>query len=129
MRKFYQETKVAVDPGPKNLKDQVKAPGDHMEKASIANEKDLFDMKNYRMDRLPIREKSKIETWLEFAGFPLALGLFILILFFLNIPFLENIDPSRLGKTAKAHFDTIGALSFSRANIAMLAIFVAAVVL
>ena len=129
MKNNYQKTKVDVDPDQKNWKDHVNTPGDHMEKHSPANEKDLFDMENYRMDRLPIREKSKIEKWLEFTGFPLALGFFVLIMFFVDIPFLKNIDPAMLGKTAKAHFDTIGALNFSRANIAMLAIFAAAVVL
>ncbi len=95
----------------------------------VAEKTDLFDMGNYRMDRLPAREKSKIEKWLERIGFPLAIGLFVLIFSFMDISFLENIDPAGLSKTAKAHFDAIGAQAFSKANIAMLAVFVAAVVL
>ena len=100
-----------------------------METPPSANGNNIFDMSNYRMDRLPIRAKSKFEQYLESAGFPLAVFLFISILMFIDIPFLTNIDPETLSKTAKVHFDKIGATAFSKANVAMLAVFVAAVVL
>ena len=95
----------------------------------METEKNLFDMDNYRMDRLPVREKSKVEAWLGYAGFPLAVGLFALILWFLPIPFLENVDPARLSAAAKKQYDALGAAAFSRSAIAMLAVFVGAVVL
>lgn len=89
----------------------------------------IFDMNNYRMDRLPVREKSAFEQYLESAGFPLAVILFIALLMFIEVPFLATIDPETLSNTARVHFDKIGAPAFSKANVAMLAVFVAAVVL
>ncbi len=41
-----------------------------METPSSVNGNNIFDMNNYRMDRLPIREKLKFEKYLESAGFP-----------------------------------------------------------
>ena len=95
----------------------------------MKTEPNLFDMENYRMDRLPVRDKSRVEQWLEYAGFPLALGLFALILWFLPIPFLEHIDPKTLSAVAKKQYQAVGAVAFSKSAIAMLAIFVGAVVL
>lgn len=97
--------------------------------ALLENGFDVLDMKNYRMEKLPKREKSKFERFLMFIGGPLAITAFVLILFVLNIPFLDNIDTSALSKSAKANFETIGLQNFIYSNKAMLAIFVAALVL
>ncbi len=90
---------------------------------------DPLDMSNYRIEKLPVREKSGVEKLLERIGFPLALISFCLILFVFDIPYLSHIDPGILGKKALAQYERLGAAEFSRINIAMTAIFVAAVIL
>lgn len=90
---------------------------------------DPLDMRNYRVEKLPARTKAGFERWLEMAGGPLAAVVFILLLFVVKLPFLENIDPSVLGQTASARLDELGAGEFSRINAAMLAIFAAAIIL
>ena len=50
---------------------------------------DVLDMKNYRMEKLPKREKLKFERFLMRIGGPLAILSFVLILFVLKIPFLD----------------------------------------
>jgi len=90
---------------------------------------DVLDMHNYRMEKLPIREKSKFEKVLMWIGTPLAIISFLLILFFIDIPFLENFDVESLSKGAKINFDEIGLEQFIYSNKAMLAIFTAALIL
>ena len=90
---------------------------------------DPLDMHNYRVEKLPVRTKVGFERWLELTGGPIAAVAFILLLFVVKLPFLEQIDPGILGKTAAARFDELGAAEFSRVNAAMLAIFVAAIIL
>ncbi len=90
---------------------------------------DPLDMRNYRVEKLPKREKQGLERWLEIAGGPLAIASFLLLLFVVKVPFLQNIDPGILGKTAAARFEELGAAEFSRINGAMLAIFVTAIIL
>lgn len=90
---------------------------------------DPLDMHNYRMENLPVREKSKIEQYIAMVGAPLAILAFILIMWVIPLPFLENIDPATLSKAAKKAFDGIGAEAFSRTNVAMFAVFVASVIL
>ena len=48
--------------------------------AVLQNGFDVLDMKNYRMEKLPKREKSKFERFLMFIGGPLAIISFVLIL-------------------------------------------------
>ena len=93
--------------------------------ALLQNGFDVLDMKNYRMEKLPKREKSKFEKNLMIIGGPLAIISFVLILFVLNIPFLENLDTSNLSTSAKTNFENIGLENFIFSNKAMLAIFVA----
>ncbi|MEN8140900.1 MAG: SLC13 family permease [Thermodesulfobacteriota bacterium] len=93
------------------------------------HERDPFDMHNYRMEHLPVRVKSPFELMLAKIGLPLAGLSFLAIMFVFDISFLQNIDPATLSKKAKDFFDTIGPAKFSQANVAMLAIFVAAVIL
>ncbi|WP_456378102.1 SLC13 family permease [Lutibacter sp.] len=90
---------------------------------------DVLDMKNYRMEKLPKRDKSKFEKFLMSIGAPLAIISFVLILFVFDIPFLENIDISALSTTAKTNYESIGLQNFIFSNKAMLAIFVASLIL
>ena len=59
----------------------------------------------------------------------MAVVVYALIYFFLDISYLQNINPSTLTKKARLVYDAIGAENFSRANVAMLAIFVGALIL
>jgi anion transporter len=90
---------------------------------------DPLDMHNYRMENLPVRQKTEVEKWIAFVGAPLAILTFILIMWVIPLPFLQNIDPATLSKTAKPVFDKIGAEAFSNINIAMFAVFISAVIL
>jgi anion transporter len=90
---------------------------------------DILDMKNYRIEKLPVRSRSKVELFLQKIGFPLAIIVFLLLFFVVDIEFLRHFEYQKLGKTAKEAFDKIGSENFIRNNVAMLAIFVAALVL
>ena len=97
--------------------------------ALLQNGFDVLDMKNYRMEKLPKREKSKFEGFLMRIGGPLAILSFVLILFVLKIPFLDNLDTTSLSTSAKSNFESIGLENFIFSNKAMLAIFVASLIL
>ena len=90
---------------------------------------DPLDMKNYRIEKLPKMEKSGFEKYMAMAGAPLAILAFILIYFCIDIPYLNNIEFGDLGKSALARLDILGEEGFIRINYAMLAIFVASVIL
>jgi anion transporter len=90
---------------------------------------DPLDMNNYKIEKLPKRSKSKVESILAMIGSPLAVITFILIYFVAKPGFLINIDPSSLSDYARQIFETIGAEEFSRINIAMMAIFAVGIVL
>lgn len=90
---------------------------------------DPLDMKNYRVEKLPVREKSGLEKVLERIGLPLAIAAFLMILYVFDISYLADIDPSILGKKALATYEKVGAAEFSRINIAMMGIFIAAIIL
>jgi len=90
---------------------------------------DPLDMNNYRIERLPKRDKSRVEAFLSNVGGPLAIISFALIYFVFKPAFLENINQDSLTEFARGIFDSRGASEFSRINIAMLAIFVAGVIL
>ncbi len=89
---------------------------------------DLLDMNNYRIEKLPVRNKSKVEKFLMLIGIPLALISFLAIMFF-DIPFLSHFNVDALSVKAKANFDQIGLENFIFANKAMLAIFAGALIL
>ena len=57
---------------------------------------DLLDMNNYRIEKLPKRDKSKFEKWLAIIGPILAIAAFILFAFIIKLPFLETINSSDL---------------------------------
>jgi anion transporter len=91
---------------------------------------DPLDMHNYRIEKLPKREKSKLEKWLAVIGPILAIAAFILFAYVIKLPFLESINPSELvSESAKKAYDKLGSAVFIRNNEFMLAIFVASIIL
>lgn len=91
---------------------------------------DPLDMHNYRIEKLPKRDKSKFEKWLATLGPLLAAAVFILFAYFIKLPFLQGIEQSQLSTdTAKQAFEKLGSASFIRNNEFMLAIFAASIIL
>ncbi len=90
---------------------------------------DPLDMNQYKIERLPVRKKSGFEKWMAKLGGPLAIVVFLVINFGVDFSFLTHIDPDSLNPAALKRFQEIGADAFSSANISMLAIFTAAVIL
>ncbi len=90
---------------------------------------DPLDMHNYRIEKLPKREKTSFERWLAIIGTPLAIVVFILFAFVIDVPFLQNINPEGLADKAHKEFIRIGAEAFSQHNAYMLAIFLASIIL
>ncbi|MDO4510389.1 MAG: DASS family sodium-coupled anion symporter [Bacteroidales bacterium] len=94
---------------------------------------DPLDMNNYRVEKLPKMEKSRIQKWLAILGGPLAVVAFVLIYWVCNFGFIDNLDTSSITEeTAKSAFKRLtelGPEGFLRANYAMLAIFVAGLIL
>ena len=94
----------------------------------IKKTSDILDMNNYRIEKLPVRDKSKVEKFLMRIGGPLAIIAFVLLMIF-DLPFLTQFDVEALSPKARANFDLIGIKNFISANKAMLAIFVGALIL
>lgn len=91
---------------------------------------DPLDMHNYRIEKLPKRDRSKIEKWLAILGPILAIAAFILLAFVLKLPFLYSIEPSQIvSDTAKEAYTKFGPVTFIRNNEFMLAIFASAIIL
>lgn len=91
---------------------------------------DPLDMHNYRIEKLPKREKSKLEKWLAVIGPILAFAAFILFAYVIKLPFLESINPSELvSESAKKAYEKLGSAAFIRNNEFMLAIFIASIIL
>lgn len=90
---------------------------------------DPLDMNNYKLEKLPKMEKTSFEKWMARLGGPLAILSFILIFWVFKIPFLENLNPESLPEKAAKNLSKIGDAEFLRANYAMLAIFVASIIL
>lgn len=91
---------------------------------------DALDMHNYRIEKLPKREKSKVEKYLAIVGPILAVVAFILIAFVIKIPFLQSINPEDIvNESAKANLDKIGLQAFIKSNHFMMAVFVASIIL
>lgn len=91
---------------------------------------DPLEMHQYRIEKLPKREKSNFERWLAILGPPFALLAFLLLGFVMKLPFLTDIDPSQLvSSEAKKAFEKLGEVTFSRNNHMMLAIFAACIIL
>ena len=90
---------------------------------------DALDMSNYRIEQLPNRPKSGFERWMAYLGAPLAIAAFAFLYWFADIPFLNNIGSEHLSGDAVKRFNDLGVEGFSRINYAMLAIFVASIIL
>lgn len=90
---------------------------------------DPLDMHQYRIEKLPKRQKGAFEQKLAQIGPVLAILSFVLIGFWVKLPFLDHINPEFLSKSAKKVFEEIGYEAFARNNAWMLAIFVAAIIL
>lgn len=86
-------------------------------------------MSNYRIEKLPKMQKSAFEVWMARLGGPLAIIAFVVIYWFCNIGFIDNLDPSTLTAKALKRCNEIGFDQFIRTNYAMLAIFVAGLIL
>lgn len=90
---------------------------------------DPLDMNNYRIEKLPKMEKSGFEKWMSILGIPLALIAFVLIYRFSDIGFINRLSENAVSGKALARLHEIGLPAFIRSNYAMLAIFVAALIL
>ncbi len=90
---------------------------------------DPLDMNNYKIEKLPKMQKSKFEVWLARLGGPLAVVAFVWICWFCHIGFIDNLDTGNLAATAQKRLGVLGPEGFIRANYAMLAIFVASLIL
>lgn len=96
----------------------------------VPDPQDLLDMRNYRMEDLPVRSKRGIERRLSQVGGPLALLVFLLFGAVLEVPFLQHLTADQLTSAgAKAELAARGSVAFSEANGWMLAIFLASVIL
>ena len=94
---------------------------------------DPLDMNNYKLEKLPKIQKSPFEKWMARLGGPLAVIVFVLIYWFGDFNFLNNINPDSLDPdsagAAIARYKQVGLDDFIRINYAMLAIFAAAIIL
>ncbi|MBR5908300.1 MAG: DASS family sodium-coupled anion symporter [Bacteroidales bacterium] len=90
---------------------------------------DVLDMNNYKIEKLPKMQKSGFERTMQRFGGPLAILVFILLYYVVKIPFLEHLNTEALSGSALKRFNDLGLAQFIRANYAMLAIFVAAIIL
>ena len=90
---------------------------------------DPLDMNNYKVEKLPKMQKSGFEKWMARLGGPIAILVFVLIYWCVDIPLFDNIDVSTLSEKAQKRFEVIGIDNFIRACYAMLAIFCASIVL
>lgn len=91
---------------------------------------DPLDMRQYRVELLPVRAKGPVERRLAQVGIPLAILLFVLFAFVVRPTFLQEIDPQRLTSAlAKTQFAEQGSLRFSEHLGALLAIFLASMAL
>lgn len=88
-----------------------------------------LDMGNYKIEKLPVIEKKGFEKIMMILGVPLAVIVFVLIYFVVDIPFIDNFVNESLPATALKRLDTIGTENFINSNYAMLAIFAASIIL
>jgi len=90
---------------------------------------DPLDMNNYRVEKLKKADKIGFERWMEIFGGPMAIISFLLIYYWADISFLNEINVDSLKEDSLKRYNEVGAASFSRINYAMLAIFVASIIL
>lgn len=114
---------------------------------------DPLDMNNYKIEKLPKMKKSTFEKWMARIGGPLAILAFVLVYWVVDIPFIDNLTesdfvseqvvtvaddgtvvteaapPAENLKKAVNFIEKNGFEDFIRANYAMLALFIAAIIL
>lgn len=90
---------------------------------------DPLDMNNYKVEKLPKMEKSGFEKWMARLGGPLAVLIFVLIYWVVDIPLFDNINFAELSEKAQKRLSVIGEPAFIRACYAMLAIFCSSIIL
>lgn len=91
---------------------------------------DPLDMRQYRIEQLPVRQRTAFEQQLARAGLVLAPLIFLLFAFVIELPYLQGVNPdSIVSAAAKSELAAKGAAWFSQANAYMLAIFLASIVL
>ena len=90
---------------------------------------DPLDMNNYKVEKLPKMQKSNFEKWMARLGGPLAIIAFIVIYWCCHIGFIDNLNTETLTEKALKRCNDIGFEEFIRTNYAMLAIFVAGLIL
>ncbi len=91
---------------------------------------DPLDMHNYRVERLPKRDKGPIEKYFALSGPLLALIAFLLFAFVVKLPFLQSLQISDVvTEAAKQNLSKIGIEKFIRINEYMLAVFSASIIL
>jgi len=90
---------------------------------------DPLDMNQYKIERLPVRRKSGVEKWMAKLGGPIAIVAFLILNYAVDFDFLSAIDSANLNANALKRFQEIGSEAFTQANLSMLAIFAAAVIL
>ncbi|TDG36647.1 DASS family sodium-coupled anion symporter [Pedobacter changchengzhani] len=86
-------------------------------------------MNNYRVEKFKKIEKIGFERWMEIAGAPLAIVVFIFIYFIADFSFLSHLNFEALKASSAKRFKELGALQFVKINYAMLAIFAASIIL
>ena len=86
-------------------------------------------MNNYKVEKLPKMQKSNFEIWMARLGGPLAIIAFVVIYWCCHIGFIDNLNTEMLTEKALKRCNDIGFEEFLRTNYAMLAIFVAGLIL
>jgi sodium-dependent dicarboxylate transporter 2/3/5 len=99
------------------------------DEAAVAPQSDPLDMSSYRIDRLPVRQRSGWDLWMARIGMPLGLLLFVVFGFVWTPAFLAVPDTSVLTGRAVASFELLGVEAFVRSNALMLGIFMLSIVL
>ncbi len=90
---------------------------------------DPIDINNYKIEKLPKINKTGFEKIMAIAGFPISIISFVLIYWFSDFGFLNDLSSDALSTTSIKRIETIGLEAFIRSNYAMLAIFIASIIL
>lgn len=90
---------------------------------------DPIDINNYKIEKLPKINKTGFEKIMAIAGFPISIISFVIIYWFADFDFLNNLSLDSLSQTSLKRIDVLGLDGFIRSNYAMLAIFVASIIL
>ncbi|MCW5621814.1 MAG: hypothetical protein KIS79_11960, partial [Burkholderiales bacterium] len=71
---------------------------------------DSLDMRQYRIEQLPVRQRTAFEQQLARAGLVLAPLIFLLFAFVIELPYLQGVNPdSIVSAAAKSELAAKGA--------------------